>query len=204
MTDQEVNYLRIIRLQMFWQMKQAVTRSRKKTFRVLKLIKFLTLSFVNIPGLCSNFVECESFLESNSNIFALCETNLNDSLDFNFSVRGCLRLIWMDSVNHMHSLAVYVKEVLSFAWDLPLKMWIVVYVSDWIYFIQCYIFPLCWSPSYLSTIFYGILLNMGEVLLINPSANVFVFWDFNIHHKELLTYSGGNDRPSKLCYILSN
>ena len=40
---------------------------------------FLKLSFTNIHGLCSNFVECESFLESNSpDIFALCETNLDD------------------------------------------------------------------------------------------------------------------------------
>ena len=52
----------------------------------------LKLSFTNIWGLCSNFVECESFLESNSpDILALCETNLDDSIDFgNFSVRGYL------------------------------------------------------------------------------------------------------------------
>ena len=34
----------------------------------------LKLSFTNIRGLCSNFVECESFLESNSpEVLALCE-----------------------------------------------------------------------------------------------------------------------------------
>ena len=39
----------------------------------------LKLSFTNIRDLCSNFVECESFLESNSHdILALCETNLDD------------------------------------------------------------------------------------------------------------------------------
>ena len=38
----------------------------------------------------SNFVECESFLESDSpDILALCETNLDDSIDSgNFSLRG--------------------------------------------------------------------------------------------------------------------
>ena len=42
----------------------------------------LKLSFTNIQGLRSNFVECESFLESNSpNILALCETNLDESVD---------------------------------------------------------------------------------------------------------------------------
>ena len=62
----------------------------------------------------SNFVECVSFLESNSlDILALCEANLDDSIDSgNFSVRGYLCLIQKESVTHMHGLAVYVKEVL--------------------------------------------------------------------------------------------
>ena len=48
----------------------------------------LKLSFANIRGLHSGFVGCESFLESNSpDILALCETNLDDSIDSgNFSV----------------------------------------------------------------------------------------------------------------------
>ena len=42
----------------------------------------LIVSFTNIQGLCLNFVECESFLESNSpGILALFETNLVDSID---------------------------------------------------------------------------------------------------------------------------
>ena len=58
------------------------------------------------------FVDCESFLESNSpDILALCESNLDDSIDSgNFSVRGYLLLILKDSITHMHGLAVYVKE----------------------------------------------------------------------------------------------
>ena len=72
----------------------------------------LKLSFTNIQGLRSNFVDCESFLESNSpDILALCETKLDDSIDSgNFSVRGYLPLIRKDSGTHMHGLAVYVKE----------------------------------------------------------------------------------------------
>ena len=52
-------------------------------------------SFTNICGLRSNFVDCESFLESNSpDIPTLCETNLDDSTDSgNFSVRSYLVLI---------------------------------------------------------------------------------------------------------------
>ena len=83
----------------------------------------LKLSFTNIRGLHSNFVDCESFLESNSpDILALCETNLNDSIDFaNFSVRGYLPLTQKDSGTHMHGLTICVKEGLPFAWDLYLE-----------------------------------------------------------------------------------
>ena len=51
------------------------------------------------------------------------------------------------------------------------------------------------SPS-LCTVFYAISSNINEVLLINPSANVFVFGDFSIRYKDWLNYSGGTDRPS--------
>ena len=60
-----------------------------------ELLNFLKLSFTNIQGLCLNFVDCESFLESNSpDILAVCETNLDDSVDSdNFSVRDYLPLM---------------------------------------------------------------------------------------------------------------
>ena len=50
---------------------------------------------MNISGLGSNFVDCESFLESNSpEILAPCDTNLDDSIDSgNFFVRDYLPLI---------------------------------------------------------------------------------------------------------------
>ena len=74
------------------------------------------LNFTNIRGLRSNFIECESFLESNCpDILALWETDLIDSIDSgNFSV-SCLSLTRKDSITHMHYLAVYVKEGLPFA-----------------------------------------------------------------------------------------
>ena len=64
-----------------------------------ELLNCLKLSFMNIRVLCLNFVDCKSFLESNSpDILALCETNLDDSIDSgNFSVRGYLPLIRKDS-----------------------------------------------------------------------------------------------------------
>ena len=55
----------------------------------------LKFSFTNTGGLHSSFVDCKSFLESNSpDSLALHETNLDDSIDSgNFSERDYLPLI---------------------------------------------------------------------------------------------------------------
>ena len=67
-----------------------------------------------------------------------------------------------------------------------------------------YFFFIYRSPSLsLCTVFYSVSSNIDEVLSINSSANVFVFGDFNVHHKDWLTYSGGTDRPGELCYNFS-
>ena len=65
-----------------------------------------------------------------------------------------------------------------------------------------YFFFLYRSPSSLCTVFDSISFNIDEVLSIKPSA-VFVFGDFNIHHKDWLTYSGGTDRHGELYYNFS-
>ena len=44
---------------------------------------------------------------------------------------------------------------------------------------------------------------IDQVFSINPSANVFFFESFNVHHKDWLTYSGRTDRPDELCYNFS-
>ena len=70
--------------------------------------------------------------------------------------------------------------------------------------LSVYFFFLYQSPSLsLCMVFYCISSNIDEVLSINPSANVSVFADFNVHHKDWLTYSGGTDRPGELCYSFS-
>ena len=67
-----------------------------------------------------------------------------------------------------------------------------------------YFFFLYRSPSLsLCMVFDSISSNICEVLLINPSANVFAFGNFNIHHKDWLIYSGGTDRPGELCFNFS-
>ena len=52
-------------------------------------------------------------------------------------------------------------------------------------------------------VFDSISSNIVEVLSIKPSANVFIFGDFEAHHKDWLTYSCGTDRSGELCYNFS-
>ena len=163
----------------------------------------LKLSFMNIWGLHSNFVDCESSLESNSlDILALCETNLDDSTDSgNFSEKGYLLLIWKESSTYKHGLVVYVKEGLPFAWDISLENSAGSYLCFWLALLHSASYFLClyWSPSLsLWLVFDSTSSNIDEVLSINPSANVFVFGHFHVHDKDWLTYSGGTDQPGEL------
>ena len=99
----------------------------------------------------------------------------------------------------MHGLAVYVKEGLPVAQDISLENFADSYL--------CFRLALLHSVSYSSllTVFDSISSNIDEVLSINPSANVFVFGDLNVHHKDWLTYSGGTDQPGQLYYnLISN
>ena len=143
----------------------------------------LKISFTYIWGLLSSFVECESFVELNiADILALCETNLDESVDSgSFSVRGYLPLIRKVTVAHMHGLAVYVKEELSFAWHLSQENSVHSYLSFQLALLHSVSdsFFAYWSPS-LS------LCTVCDAI----SANVLAFGDFNVHHKDWLTYSG--------------
>ena len=107
----------------------------------------------------------------------------------------------------MHGLVVYVSKGLPFAWDVSLENSANSYL--------CFRLALLYSVSYLfflyrsrslflCTVFDSISSNIDEVLLIIPSANVFVFGDFHVRNKDWPTYSGGTDRPDELCYNFSN
>ena len=94
----------------------------------------------------------------------------------------------------MHGLAVYVKEGLPFAQDLSLENSADSYLCFRLALLYSvsYFFFLYRSPSSsLCTVFGSISTNIDEVLSINSSANIFVFGDFNVHHEDWLTYSGG-------------
>ena len=120
-------------------------------------------SFTNICGPCSNFLDCESFLETNSpDILAICEANLDDYIDSgNFSVRGYLPLIRTDFSTHVHGLAVYVKEGLPFGQCLSLEKSADSF--DWLYSAS-YFFCFCQSSSSLCMVFDSVLSNIDEAL----------------------------------------
>ena len=106
----------------------------------------------------------------------------------------------------MHGLAVYVKEGLPSAWNLPLENSMDSYLCFQLALLHSvsYFFFLYWLPSSaLRTVFDSISSNIDEVLSSNPSANVFVLGDFNGHLKDWLTYSNGTDQPGELCYDFS-
>ena len=104
----------------------------------------LNPNFTNIRALHSNSVDCKSFLESNSpNILALCETNLDESIDSgNFSVRGYLPLIQKDSSTFIFMVSQFIlkKDFPLHRSHLQKTLQILTYVFDWLYFTQCLTF----------------------------------------------------------------
>ena len=106
----------------------------------------------------------------------------------------------------MHGIAVYVKEGLPSARDLSLENSADSYLCFWLALFHSvsYLFFLYRSPFLaLCTVFDSISSNIDQVLSINSSVNVYVFGNFNAHHKDWLTYSGETYWPGELCYNFS-
>ena len=137
-------------------------------------------------GLCSNF-ECESFLESNSpDILALCETNLDDSIDSgDFSVIDYLSLIWKDCYLYAWPCSLSEGRTL-FAQDLSLENSMGSYLCFGLVLLHSvsHFFFLYWSTTWSLFAFFEIVSsNIDKVLSINPSVNLLVFRGFNAHQK---------------------
>ena len=154
-----------------FQLFQMFLASNKKS--ILHLDNMLTrtcshnagrLSFTNIRGLCLNFIEYESYSESNSpDILPLLETNLDEPIaSGNFSVRGYLPFIRRDFVPHIHSLEVCLKDFLLHRTYLQKTLQILFYVLA--RFIEC-----------LYAQFLILFHLTEEIFSIIPPANVFVF-----------------------------
>ena len=150
------------------------------------------------------------------------------SLDVNFSVNQsllifllCVRQTWKTQL----ILSFFLFEGLSsikwkgikylYAWSCSLceggtsfctrlfskKLWRFLFLTGFTLFYILLFFS--YGLLYLSlyTVFVTIS-NIDEVISINPSANVLVLGDFNIHYKDWLTYYGGTYRPGELCHQL--
>ena len=129
---------------------------------------------------------------------------MDDSIDSrNFSVSDYLPLIRKDSSTHMHGLVVCIKEGLTFARDLSLENSADLYLCfrlALVHTVSYFLFLYRSPSSSLCMGFDSFSSNKDEFLSIKPFANVFVFGDFNVHHKDWLTYSGRTDRSDELCY----
>ena len=96
-----------------------------------------------------------------------------------------------DSITHMHGLAVYVKEGLCKGLVSRKLYWLLLmFLTGFTSLSVILLYPLSilyQSPSsFLCMVFDSISSDIDEALSINPSANEFVFGDFNIHHKNWL------------------
>ena len=167
--------------------------------------KPLNICYSNVRGLRSNFSSVESFLHVVSpDILALCETNLDDSIsncDFDFP--GYLPLIRKDSVTFMHGLGVFVRDNLPLSREFSLESTDEPYLCFRLSLLHSttYLYFLYRSPSSPScAVFNAISSSIDKALAKHPSANTFVFGDFNVHHTNWLTHSRGTDRPGEGCY----
>ena len=165
---------------------------------------FLKVRFTNIPSIRLNFAEWQFFLKWVSTWDKL--EWLNWLWKFLCVGLSSFNLKRFCSVTDMHDLVVYVKEGLLLAKVLSLENSVDFYLWFWMTFphsVSYFRFLYRSPPLSLCKICDAILLNIDKVLSINPSDNVFVFRDFNIHQKGWLIYSGGTDRLDELCYNLS-
>ena len=168
----------------------------------------LKVSYTNIRGFCSNFLRCESYLETNlPDILALSKTNLDDVVDSNsFIVEGYIPLICNDSSTHMHDLGVFVKEGLPLGQEISLETFGDSYMCFRLALLHSvsYFFFLYRSPSSPScSALDGVCTNIDRALSKHPTANVFVFCDFNVHHVEWLKHSCGTDQPGEYSFNFS-
>ena len=125
----------------------------------------------------------ESFrLGHSPDILALCETNLDHSIDSRNSPEIFYYLYaWSCNLCERRT---------SFCMGL-------MFLIGFTLLSVLLLFPLLINFIIVHS-FDSISSNLNEVFSINAFANVFVLGDFNIHPKKSLTYSGGTDRPDKL------
>ena len=108
------------------------------------------------------------------------QTWICQTLFWQFRMRSYLLLIWFCD-SYACSCSLYEGRTSFFMELIPRKLW-----SSEVWFLMLF------------------SSNIDVVLLINPSAIVFVFGVFNMCHKDWLTYLGGTETASELYYNFSS
>ena len=166
---------------------------------------------LNIWGLCLNFVDPKSFLESNSpDILALYETNLDGLIDFGnffnffnfFNSSIFLSFFNLKRFYHPYAWSHIVCEGrTSFCMELvtrKLSRYLAMLSTGFTSLSVLLLFPLLINFFIFMHRFWFISFNIDEVPSISPYTTAFVFGELIIHHKDRLTYSGGTDGPGEL------
>ena len=139
----------------------------------------LTVYYTNVRGLRGNFADLEAFmLKNNSDIFALCETNLHDDIhDSDVQLHGYLPIQRKDA-GHMHGLGVYVKS------NLPIARETILEDENESY--MCFRLALLHSTTFIFFLYHSscsvveaVSSNVDKALILQPSANIMVCGDFN-------------------------
>ena len=110
--------------------------------------------------------------------------------------RGYLPLIRKDNSTQMHDLAVYAKEGLPSARELSLEN-----SADSYVFTQCLTSFSSFDHLLRVCAQFFIVFHLTQKRFSRSThLQMFVFGDFNVHHKDWLTYSDGTDRHGELSY----
>ena len=108
----------------------------------------------------------------------------------NYSMMSRLPLIWKDyACSHAWSCGLCEEGTSFYAGLVSRKLWGFLRFQLALLHSLSYFFCRYRSPSPSCIIFDAISFNIDEFFWINPSANLLISGDFNIHHKDWLTYT---------------
>ena len=160
--------------------------------------KALHLSFATVRGVNENFTAIQSSLQLNSPyLLALCESRRHNSImSTSLTVPGYV--IHRLDAPPCHGLCVFAKDTLPFGREILLEDVRHEYMCSCLALLHStiYVYFLYHSPSSQnSAIFDAISNSIALALSRHPTAEIIVFGDFNVHHKEWLIRSHSTDAP---------
>ena len=171
--------------------------------RLSRKAKPLNICFSNVRGFRSKFIAIEVFLQQQApDILAVSESRLDSEISsLSFAVPG-FNLHRLD-MPPSHGLAVYVKDSLPISRETVLESHNHEFMCFKLSLLQhtFFLFFLYRSPSSSSCeVLDSISCSIDQALQSNPSANIMICGNFNVHHKQWLIHSRTTDVPGTLSY----